>query len=158
MIDYKLIKELRIKNNYTQSKLSSLLGVSRSAVSMWEIGSSEPDTEAISKMADLFGVSTDYLLGRKEYTSSNNPQLTEDEENLIQAYRNHPEMQAAVNKMLDIDDDLETLIKIKQSKPNRETTRYATIAAKGHGLHKIEVTEEQHKAAVEALHELENKK
>lgn len=66
MIDYKRIKELRTKKNYTQSKLSSLLGVSRSAVSMWEIGSSEPDTETISKMAELFGVSTDYLLGREE--------------------------------------------------------------------------------------------
>lgn len=74
MIDYKLIKELRTKNNYTQSKLSSLLGVSRSTVSMWEIGSSEPDTATISKMAELFGVTTDYLLGREER------KLTLDEE------------------------------------------------------------------------------
>lgn len=63
MIDYKIIKELRTKNKCTQSKLASQLGVSRSTVSMWEIGSSEPDNDMLVRIAELFNVSTDYLLG-----------------------------------------------------------------------------------------------
>lgn len=133
-------------------------GVNYGTFKAWCDGYGDYFNNKLYVVADLFNASVDYLLGRDDYVIKSNPQLSSDEENLIQAYRSHPEMQAAVNKMLDIDDDLETLIKIKQNKPNRETTRYATIAAKGHGLRKIEVTEEQHKAAVEALHELENKK
>lgn len=64
MIDYKIIKELRTKNKCTQSKLASQLGVSRSTVSMWEIGNSEPDNDMLVRIAELFNVSTDYLLGR----------------------------------------------------------------------------------------------
>ena len=65
MFDGKYLKKLRADNHYTQSKLALLLGVSRSTISMWEIGSSEPDNEALTKIAELFNVSIDSLLGRK---------------------------------------------------------------------------------------------
>lgn len=93
MIDCKRIKELRCKKNYTQSKLSSLLGVSRSAVSMWEIGGSEPDTENIAKMAELFDVSTDYILGRDEPTNSENSELYD----YLEELRTRPEMKMLFN-------------------------------------------------------------
>ena len=69
----KTLKELREKNKITQNKLAGILGVSRSAVSMWEIDSSEPDTDTINKLADYFQVSTDYLLGRTEITRAITP-------------------------------------------------------------------------------------
>lgn len=158
MIVLKNLKALREKNNLTQQQMSDIFGIQRPTYSRYENGERQPDFDLLIAISKYFNVSVDYILGRDDYVIKSNPQLSSDEENLIQAYRNHPEMQAAVNKMLDIDNDLETLVKIKQNKPNRETTRYATIAAKGHGPRKMEVTEEQHKAAVEALHELENKK
>ena len=52
MFDGKYLKKLRADNHYTQSKLALLLGVSRSTISMWEIGSSEPDNEALTKIAE----------------------------------------------------------------------------------------------------------
>ena len=58
------IKNLRIEKDYTQQQLASLLEVSRSTVAGWETGKRKPDYETIHKLADIFAVSTDYLLGR----------------------------------------------------------------------------------------------
>lgn len=57
----KIIEE-RKRNGWSQEELAELLGVSRQAVSKWESAASIPDIERIISMADIFGVSTDYLL------------------------------------------------------------------------------------------------
>ena len=57
------IKELREKNNFTQSSLAKRLNVTRSAVNAWEMGISVPSTALVIELAKLFQVSTDYLLG-----------------------------------------------------------------------------------------------
>ena len=59
-----IIRDLRKKNKLTQRKLADKLSISRSAVSMWEIGASQPDPAQIVRLADIFGISADYLLGR----------------------------------------------------------------------------------------------
>ncbi|MFI3169201.1 MAG: helix-turn-helix transcriptional regulator [Faecalibacterium sp.] len=53
---------LRKKQNYTQEELAELLHVSRQSISKWESGQSIPDITKIMSMAELFSVSTDYLL------------------------------------------------------------------------------------------------
>lgn len=60
------IAEMRKQAGLTQSKLSAAIGVSRSTLAMYETNKSEPDFKTISKLADFFGVSVDYLLGRAE--------------------------------------------------------------------------------------------
>lgn len=60
------IKELRKSKGYTQSKLANLLNVTQANLSGWETEKWEPDSNALSKLADIFGVSVDYLLGRDE--------------------------------------------------------------------------------------------
>lgn len=60
------IAEMRKQAGLTQSKLSAAIGVSRSTLAMYETNKSEPDFNTISKLADFFGVSVDYLLGRAE--------------------------------------------------------------------------------------------
>ncbi|MGN0266634.1 MAG: helix-turn-helix domain-containing protein [Lachnospiraceae bacterium] len=57
----KIIEE-RKKNGWSQEELAEKLGVSRQAVSKWESAGSMPDLQRIIQMAELFGVSTDYLL------------------------------------------------------------------------------------------------
>lgn len=59
------IKELRRLKNpvLTQQKLADLVGVARSTVAMWEAGKNEPDNDTLLKLAEIFGVSTDYVLG-----------------------------------------------------------------------------------------------
>lgn len=57
---------LRKKAGMSQEELADRLGVSRQAVSRWELGSTLPDAPNLLKLSDLFGVSVDYLL-RDEY-------------------------------------------------------------------------------------------
>ena len=58
------IKELRLKNKISQTKLAKALNVHQTAVSQWEQGRTSPDMETLPKIADFFGVSTDYILCR----------------------------------------------------------------------------------------------
>lgn len=60
------IKEVRKAHKMTQVRLASLVGVSQGTISAYEAGTVQVDTETLTKLSDLFGVSTDYLLGRGE--------------------------------------------------------------------------------------------
>ena len=57
------IKHLREQQGLTQAELSKRLGITRSSVNAWEMGISVPSTQYLVALADLFRVSTDYLLG-----------------------------------------------------------------------------------------------
>lgn len=57
----KIISQRR-KNGWSQEELAEKVGVSRQAVSKWESAQSVPDLNKIITMAELFGVTTDYLL------------------------------------------------------------------------------------------------
>ena len=56
------IIEQRKKNGWSQEQLAEKLNVSRQSVSKWEGAQSAPDLNKVIAMAELFGVSTDYLL------------------------------------------------------------------------------------------------
>ena len=57
------LKALREQKGITQTALANHLGVVRSTVCQYEKGNREPDSETLKKIAEFFGVSTDYLLG-----------------------------------------------------------------------------------------------
>lgn len=57
------INELRKKNGFTQEQLAELLRVSPQAISKWERGVANPDLYLIPSIAEVFNVSSDYLLG-----------------------------------------------------------------------------------------------
>lgn len=59
----KNIKLIREKNNLTQEEFGRLVGVTRSAVSKWERGISDPPIDSIKDIADFFKVSVDELTG-----------------------------------------------------------------------------------------------
>ena len=58
---------LRIENNLSRVQLAEKLNISVRLVSYWENGQRECDFDMLIKIADLFSVSVDYLLGRKEF-------------------------------------------------------------------------------------------
>jgi transcriptional regulator with XRE-family HTH domain len=60
------IKTLREKNRLSQSMLSKKLGITTMAISSYENGRIFPSINILTKIADLFDVSVDYLLGRVE--------------------------------------------------------------------------------------------
>ncbi len=57
------IKQLRKRAGMTQSELAAKLGVSSSAVGMYEQERREPDSRILSKLCDIFGVTGDYFIG-----------------------------------------------------------------------------------------------
>ena len=63
MLKERLIKQ-RTAKRLSQYDLARLLGLSRGQISNYELGTRRPDYETLTKLADFFGVSVDYLLGR----------------------------------------------------------------------------------------------
>lgn len=63
----KRIAQLREQNNWSQEEFGAKIGKSRSAVSLWEAGTRNPDIEILAEIAQIFEVSTDYLLKGTEH-------------------------------------------------------------------------------------------
>ncbi|MCQ4862738.1 helix-turn-helix domain-containing protein [Pseudoflavonifractor phocaeensis] len=58
-----ILQELRKDKGWTQAELGNKLGVSKSAIGSYELGISEPSFENLIKIAELFNVNIDFLLG-----------------------------------------------------------------------------------------------
>ena len=61
------LKEQRKLYSLTQRQMAETLGISQPSYIRYENGSSEPSQENLVKIADVFDVSVDYLLGRIEF-------------------------------------------------------------------------------------------
>ena len=61
---HEILKELRKNANLKQEDVAQYLNVKQQTYSKYEKGLSEPDYENLIKLAELFKVSVDYLLGR----------------------------------------------------------------------------------------------
>lgn len=82
------IKDIRTRKNLTQAEVASALGVSSVVYSRYETGSRQPSIEVLIQLADIFGVTVDYLLGRQDIEDST---LSEYELRLLIASRNADE-------------------------------------------------------------------
>lgn len=76
----KRIKEVR--GILTQKEFAERLGLDHTTIASWESGRREPDLESLIKMADMGGVSLDWLVGRSScatahFEAINNPQWRE---------------------------------------------------------------------------------
>ena len=60
------IKKLRLAKGLNQVEFAKVLCVTKQCVSNWENDNVVPSIDMLCKIADFFGVSTDYLLGRSE--------------------------------------------------------------------------------------------
>ncbi|MFB5763506.1 helix-turn-helix domain-containing protein [Paenibacillus medicaginis] len=64
------IAELREKRGWKQEELAQILGITRAALSHYEKNRRKPDFDTLTKLANLFGVSIDYLIGRIPQTQN----------------------------------------------------------------------------------------
>lgn len=83
------IKALREQNGFTQSDLAKKLGITRSSVNAWEMGISVPSTQYVVELANIFKVSTDFLLGVKSTATVNVDGLSEKDVQLVNAVIAH---------------------------------------------------------------------
>ncbi len=63
-----IFRKIREQSGLTQQQLADKLGISRSAVGMYEKGEREPNFETLELIADTFNVDMNYLLGKKPTT------------------------------------------------------------------------------------------
>ena len=56
------ITELRMSKNMTQNDLAEKLNVSRTTVTMWELGKSAPNIQTLKKIAEILNCTVDDLL------------------------------------------------------------------------------------------------
>lgn len=59
--------ECRKEKGLSQTALAEILGVQQSCISKWERGATAPDPEDIAKICKILDVSSDYLLGLKDF-------------------------------------------------------------------------------------------
>lgn len=62
----KKLKQLRKEFKLTQGELAARFGVTQQAIAKWEAGHAWPEMETLSRIAEFFGVTTDYLLDMTE--------------------------------------------------------------------------------------------
>lgn len=63
---YQRIRDLREDKDLTQKKIAEYLGMSQTGYSKYETGENDIPTAILIKLADFYGVSVDYLLGRTD--------------------------------------------------------------------------------------------
>ena len=64
MLKFENIRNLRIDHDYTQKDLAAMLGISQNTLSQYETGALNYPVDVLMALADMYGVSVDYLLGR----------------------------------------------------------------------------------------------
>ncbi len=63
----KIIRDLRKDKGITQTQLAEKISTTQDTISLWELGKSYPDIINLIKLSKFFGVSTDYMLGLKDF-------------------------------------------------------------------------------------------
>ena len=63
------IRELRLEKGISQKELAAKFSMSQGNLCDWEKGRSEPKIDTLIALADFFGVSVDYLIGRTDVQS-----------------------------------------------------------------------------------------
>ena len=102
------LKELREKAGYSQYSFAEKFGVSQSTVENWEAGAREPNFDTMQRLADFFGVSVNYLLGRESKSIDTKKELAHTERTLSDVLKDYA------------DPDTETLLLFGHGLPMQE--------------------------------------
>lgn len=98
VVNMNRIRDLRSARGMQQADLAKELSVSRVSISRYETGERDPDIETILRLCEIFGCTSDYLLGRSPVPS---PDLDPQEEAMLLAWRRAtPEIRAIVETAL----------------------------------------------------------
>lgn len=103
------IKVERIKKGLSQRELGDHFNVTQQAIGSWETGKAIPDAITLSKLADFFVVTTDYLLGR-----TNKPKEVKKE--TITVHPNDDPMSDLPPEALERIEEFKELMRLKYNK------------------------------------------
>ena len=93
MLGEKIINE-RKNHKLSQEEFAEMVGVTRQTISNWELNETSPDLKQAQKLSDIFNISMDELIGRKnvllekvDKTESNSNDIIELELNNFEDYK-----------------------------------------------------------------------
>jgi transcriptional regulator with XRE-family HTH domain len=87
-------RALRLQNGYTYAEIAAILDIGYSQVNRYETNRIDPSSEVLNRMANLFGVSVDYLMGRTDTPSVDIVELSAEEHAVITALRRGEKLEA----------------------------------------------------------------
>lgn len=97
------LQQLRKEGGFTQAKLARQMDKADSTVRMWELGKNQPDHDSLIRLARIFDVSVDYLLGNSD-SRHNTARLTAAP---------RPALNTLLQLLQDVpDEDLEAILRI----------------------------------------------
>lgn len=116
-----ILKELRIQKGLKQAEVAEQMEITQQAYQRYENGTSEPNADGFSFLADFYGVTVDYLLGREKAPDPLAAlPAAETERELLSGYFDLPPQQRA--------DFCETLLKIVERRKGRSRIAETTTA------------------------------
>ena len=77
------LRALRLQNNLTQKQLAAQIGVKNSVISFYEMGDRTPSLDVVIKLASVFHVSTDYMIGLEKGESIDISGLDENDKMIV---------------------------------------------------------------------------
>lgn len=90
------LKELMIEKNVNQVELSKQIDFAQRTISMWLLGQTEPKQTALTRLAQYFGCSIDYLVGIEDdfgnVSVNANADLTAEEKTMLELFNKLPEV------------------------------------------------------------------
>lgn len=98
------IKEVAKERGAATGEMLAELGLNKNTLSSMTSRGSWLQADSLGRIADYLNCSTDYLLGRTSAPEQPMQFQTTKEQQLIAAYKAHPELQPAIDKLLGIDE------------------------------------------------------
>ena len=122
------LKYIREKNGLTKRELCEKTGISERAYLTYEFGEREPKIGVIAKLADFYGVTTDYLLGREPAPDpfADLNLNKESEEDVINKYMSLPPNIRAC--LMDVLLQLADAAKQRQNAPSEDDTQCSKLS------------------------------
>lgn len=108
------IKELREENSWTQNDLAQKMGCAPSSIAMYEKEERKPSLDVLLKLAEIFGCSIDYILGKSDEKGSTPLGLTNEDITFIKSIKKLDE----TNKMI-IRNTMEALLDKQEKDENK---------------------------------------
>ena len=90
------VRNLRYSKGLNQTDLGSIIGVSKASISGYEHATRNPSYKNLNKLADFFGVTADYLLGREGLIvcegNISEAKVNEDDVHIINSIKTYPSL------------------------------------------------------------------
>lgn len=123
---------LMVDKNINKRQLSIGSGIPYSTIdNLWKTGYENIKLSNLKKIASYFGVSLDFLVRDNiEDPAISEAFLTEHEKQLIKAYRSHPEMRTAVDKLLGVPEGGNDIVADKVATVKAASNAFTAVATK----------------------------